>query len=179
MQLKCSLLKAFSCGIEGELRNSAQARQGKTNHCKINVLLSCYTVMHLNKTSERSPLLPLSFHTHKHMPSMKISSIWLCACSLYPKASFPPGSLREPVLESGEKQKNRYWESKERRKCIQEKGAKEEEIDMEVKKKKWWRRWLFPHILPWPMADVLQVRTVKYLIISLPGRHQPLWLCSD
>lgn len=66
-----------------------------------------YLAITLNKKS--TPTLPnhlfLCF-LHIHTPSMKISSIWLHASSLYPKASFPAGSLREQ-RGGREKQNNR------------------------------------------------------------------------
>lgn len=52
----------------------------------------------------------LAFHTQTLF--MKISSIWLYASSLYPKASFPAGSLRE-VREGGKKHIEREWKENE------------------------------------------------------------------
>lgn len=52
----------------------------------------------------------LAFHTQTLF--MKISSIWLYASSLYPKASFPAGTLRE-LREGGDK----HRESERKMRC--------------------------------------------------------------
>lgn len=111
------MLKAFSCGIEEELRNThthTQAQQGKTNHCQINVLLNYYrTFEQEDRTHPPHP------NTHTHTPYMKIFSIWLYASSLFPKASFPAGSLREQKKE-GERNKGSKNTGQ-----VKEKGKKE------------------------------------------------------
>lgn len=70
---------------------------------------------HLNKKTEPTHPSP----THTHTPYMKIFSIWLCASSLFPKASFPAGSLREQKKE-GERNKGSKNTGQ-----VKEKGKKE------------------------------------------------------
>lgn len=122
------MLKAFSCGIEGELRNShTQAQQGKTNHCQINVLLNYYTAEHLNKKTDRSPCFAFT-----HTPSVKIPSIWLYASSLFPKASFPAGSLREQRKGEGKqglKERRDKWKEKETSRCTAIRRARMENTE--------------------------------------------------
>ncbi|XP_045889048.1 uncharacterized protein LOC123959168 [Micropterus dolomieu] len=89
---------------------------------------------------------------------MKISSIWLYASSLFPKASFPAGSLREQ-REGGEKQKSRKETGKAKRKGRAEREREGERTRYRSKKRK--RRGdegggHVPHIPPWPVADVLE-----------------------